>query len=117
MLGADHQEPPSARRLACLRAHIAPVGAAGEAASYRPDTSAAGTDSATPALRHKFARETIKLWFMQDGPREKHGGLANLVILEGERLLPAGVVSDTVVVFMHPVRTRFPPIAQPGTFP
>ncbi|MBL8663065.1 MAG: alpha/beta hydrolase [Candidatus Odyssella sp.] len=51
-----------------------------------------------------YAREPFLIVFKEEQPiKETYAGEIGTVVIEGQRLRPAGVESKTVVVFMHPI--------------
>jgi len=78
-------------RLHALQNHLAPHPCIGESANLQVDTRAP-----------KFRREAIKIAFSDPSVAdERYGGSGDVVVVEGELLLPP-TKSDTVIVFMHP---------------
>lgn len=54
--------------------------------------------------RHLVAREAYGIAYAEQAAfKDTYGGVEGVVFLESYRLVPEGVASDTVVLFMHPV--------------
>jgi hypothetical protein len=57
-------------------------------------------------MKHGFeyTREPFLVVFKEEQPiKETYAGEVGTVVIEGQRLRPAGVDSKTVIVFMHPI--------------
>jgi hypothetical protein len=51
-----------------------------------------------------YTREPFLIVFKEEQPiKETYAGEIGTVVVEGQRMRPAGVESKTVVVFMHPI--------------
>jgi pimeloyl-ACP methyl ester carboxylesterase len=56
------------------------------------------------ATRHKIKREPYGIVYTEEaGFKDTYGGVEGIVFLEAHRLVPDGVESDTVLLFMHPI--------------
>jgi dienelactone hydrolase len=54
--------------------------------------------------RHRIEREAYGIAYAEHAAfKDTYGGVEGIVFLESYRLVPVGVASDTVLIFMHPV--------------
>jgi pimeloyl-ACP methyl ester carboxylesterase len=54
--------------------------------------------------RHRVRREPYGIVYTEEaGFKDTYGGVEGIVFLEAHRLVPEGVESDTVLLFMHPI--------------
>ena len=56
------------------------------------------------ATRHRIERQAYGIVYAEDAAfKDTYGGVEGAVFLEAYRMVPVGIASDTVVLFMHPV--------------